>query len=302
VLNVFLDILFVAVFGMGTEGVALATVIAQALSALLCFLYINRKVPMLRLRRKDLVFDAVLLKDSIRLGLPMAIQQSVLALGGLAVQGLVNSYGATTIAAYWAATRIDQIATTFILSIGMATTTFTGQNVGAGRLDRIGKGLRASMAIIVVICIVITGVVLLFGESLIGLFSDRSTADPAVFSGIVAQGAEYMRVVSLFYVVFGLMFCTNGVLRGSGDVMVPLYTTLAALSVRVAAGYALSAVPWIGHRGIWWSIPIAWVLSASISAARYLSGAWKKKALAAPGRRGGTAEAAAPMIVEEECL
>jgi putative MATE family efflux protein len=295
-LNIALDFLFIPGLGMGPEGVALATVIAQTVSGLLCLRYINRKVPILRLTRKDLVFDGKLFATSIRVGLPMAIQQSVLGLSGLAVQGLVNSFGMVTITAYGAALRIDQIATAFILSIGMSTTTFTGQNVGAGRFDRVGKGLRASLVLMVLICLAITGIVLLFGEQLIALFV--GAGDVAVLQ----QGGEYLRVVSFFYVVFGLMFCMNGVLRGAGDVLVPLYTTIATLLTRVIAAYVLSAVATIGYRGIWWSIPVSWVLASMISSTRYFSGAWKKKALTAGQRRGAAANAATEVILEEECL
>ncbi len=296
VLNIGLDFVFIAGLGMGPEGVALGTVIAQTVSGVLCLVYINRRVPILKLSRKDLVFDGKLFATSIRVGLPMAVQQSVLGISGLAVQGLVNSFGLVTVTAYGAAIRIDQIATAFILSIGMSTTTFTGQNVGAGRFDRVGKGLRASLVLMVLICVVITGIVLLFGEQLIAMFVGAGD------TGVLQQGGEYLRVVSVFYVVFGLMFCMNGVLRGSGDVMVPLYTTIATLVTRVAAAYVLSAIASIGHRGIWWSIPVSWVLASSISTMRYFSGAWKTKALTARNRREAAANAAAQVILEEECL
>ena len=296
VLNVALLFLFIPGFGMGPAGSALATVLAQTVSGLLCLVYINRKVPILKLSRKDLVFDRKLFATSMRVGLPMAVQQSVLGLSGLAVQGLVNSFGYVTLTAFGAATRIDQIATAFILSIGMSTTTFTGQNVGAGRFDRVGKGLRASLVLMVLICLAISAVVLVFGESLIAVFVGSGE------TAILQQGAEYLHVVSYFYAVFGLMFCMNGVLRGSGDVMVPLYITIVTLLTRVAAAYVMSAIPAIGHRGIWWSIPVSWAIASTISSLRYFSGAWKTKALTARNRREAAADAAAQVIVEEECL
>ncbi len=273
-LNVALDLVFVMALRMGTEGVAWATVISQGISAVLCLVYMRRRIPLLRFSLAEMIFDRKLFATSIRLGLPMAFQQTLVSLGNIAIQGLINPFGTVTIAAFTAATRLDAIATTFIMSVGLSVTTFTGQNVGARKLDRVRQGYLASLALVTAICLLISTLVLSLGSRLIGLFIDGAASE-----AIIAQGTEYIEVVSYFYLVFGIMFCTNGVLRGAGDVLFPLANTLVALSVRVIAAYVLSAIPGIGYMGLVWAIPIGWVLSTLAAFLRLASGRWKTKSV-----------------------
>ena len=235
---------------MGVEGVAWATVISQAVSATLCIIYVYAKVEFLRIHPKDMVFDKELFIKSVKLGIPASIQQTVVSVSMMALQGLVNSYGVVTMAAYTAASKIDSIAMMPIMNLGLATSTFTAQNIGAGEVERVKRGYRRSLLIITICCIVTSAVILLFGSNLMSIFIDSKDYE------VIAQGNEYITVVSFFYILMGLMFVTNGVLRGSGDMAVSMASTITSLGTRIIAAYILSAIPTIGYKGIWWSIPI----------------------------------------------
>lgn len=270
-LNIALDLLFVLRFNMGVAGVAWATVIAQAVSALLSIIYIYWRVELLRLSPPDFVFDRELFIESVRLGIPASVQQTVLSLGMIAVQGLVNSFGSITMAAYTAAVRVDSIAMMPIMNLGLAVSTFTAQNIGAGDLKRVRRGYRRTLVMVAICCLAASAVILLFGPGLIRLFIDASEA------GVIAQGNDYITVVSFFYILMGLLFITNGVLRGSGDMTVSMVSTIVSLTARVVFAYYLSSHQNIGYRGIWWSIPIGWLFGFTVAYIRYRSGKWTEK-------------------------
>jgi len=270
-LNIGLDILFVTAFKMGVEGVAWATIISQAVSATLCIIYVYAKVELLKIQPEDMIFDKDLFIKSVKLGIPASIQQTVVSVSMMALQGLVNSYGVITIAAYTAASKIDSIAMMPIMNLGLATSTFTAQNIGAGEIGRVRRGYRRSLAMVTICCIITSAVILLFRSNLMSIFIDSKDIE------VIAQGNDYITVVSFFYILMGLMFVTNGVIRGSGDMTVSMVSTVASLGTRIIAAYILSSVSTIGYKGIWWSIPIGWTLGAFIAMFRYRSGKWVEK-------------------------
>ncbi|NLA10515.1 MAG: MATE family efflux transporter [Firmicutes bacterium] len=270
-LNIGLDLLFVLRYNMGVAGVAWATVVAQAVSVVLSIVYIYWRVDLLKLYPRDIVFDWKIFVEAVRLGIPASIQQTVLSLGMVAVQGLVNSFGSVTIAAYTAACRIDSIAMMPIMNLGLAVSTFTAQNIGASELDRVRRGYRQTLAMVAASCVITTTIVLLYGPKLIQLFVDAREVE------VIAQGNDYITVVSFFYIFMGLLFVTNGVLRGSGDMAVSMVSTIISLTARVIFAYLLSAKPEIGYRGLWWSIPIGWGFGFVVSYIRYRSGRWTEK-------------------------
>ncbi len=270
-LNIGLDLLFVLRYNMGVAGVAWATVVAQAVSVVLSIVYIYWRVDLLKLSPRDIVFDWKIFVEAVRLGIPASIQQTVLSLGMVAVQGLVNSFGSVTIAAYTAACRIDSIAMMPIMNLGLAVSTFTAQNIGASELDRVRRGYRQTLAMVAASCVITTTIVLLYGPKLIQLFVDAREVE------VIAQGNDYITVVSFFYIFMGLLFVTNGVLRGSGDMAVSMVSTIISLTARVIFAYLLSAKPEIGYRGLWWSIPIGWGFGFVVSYIRYRSGRWTEK-------------------------
>ena len=217
--------------------------------------------------------DMDIFKTMLRIGIPSSIQQTVASIGMMAMQALVNSFGSVTMAAYTAASRMDSFAMMPIMTLGMAVSTFTGQNIGANRLDRVRSGLWATTAMVVASCIIVSVLVFTVGPQMIQVFINAEETE------VIARGVEYMQTVSIFYVVFGIMNIFNGVLRGAGDTMVPMVTTIVALITRVSVGYWLVTFPNISYRGIWWAIPAGWVVGTIIPTFRYFSGAWKAKAV-----------------------
>ena len=273
VVNIGLDLYFVAVLGWGVAGVAWATLIAQALAAFSCGIYLYLKVPMFRFQLSDMTVDREILRTMIKIGLPTSIQQTFASMGMMAVQALVNSFGPITMAAYTAAGRMDSFAMMPIMNLGMAISTYTGQNIGAGKMKRIGEGLKSALIMVVGSAAIIGFLVFTFGPQLIQVFITAEHVD------VISQGVDYMRTVSIFYVAFGVLMVVNGVLRGAGDAMIPMYTTITSLIVRVGVAYWLSSIPTIAHRGIWWGIPAGWVIASAVPVYRYLSGKWKEKAV-----------------------
>ena len=276
--NVALDLLFVAGFGWGVSGAAVATILSQALSSILCMLYVYKKVPLLAIRRKEWVFDRKLFVTSVKLGIPSGVQQTLLSVGFMAIQGLVNSYGMTMTSAITMAGTLESIGTLPVMNIGMALTTFTGQNVGAGRFDRVRRGFRATLQIDLVAFVITAGVILLFGETMLKWFLPADI-EPAKMAELMEYALSYINFIALFIFLMGVMFAGNSLLRGAGDVMVPLLTTIIALSVRVLSAYTLSGVPAIGYRAIWYSIPLGWLLSTTIVLWRYFSNRWTTKSV-----------------------
>jgi putative MATE family efflux protein len=270
IVNIGLDLLFVVVFKWGIAGAAWATVISQVGAFATAILYLNRSHNLIRFAIRGLTFDWEIFRQSIRIGLPTGIQQTFVALGMMALMGIVNTFGTNVIAGYTAAGRIDSIAGLPAMSISMALSVFVGQNLGAGRVDRIRKGLNSSLQIASIISIVTTVCAILWSEPLMKIF----TTDP----NVIEVGKEYLIIVSLFYVVFSTMFVFNGLLRGAGATLIPMFVTLFSLwLIRIPLAWFLSKH--IGVQGIWWSIPIAWFIGMVCSYIYYKMGKWKDKAV-----------------------
>ena len=270
-LNIVLDILFVVPLGMGVAGAAWATVLAQALSAAGCILYAWKKIPVLRLKKSDFAFDKRILMQTIKMGVPGGIQNSVIAMSSMVVQSVVNSFGATIVAAYAGATKLDQLAMQPMMSLAMASATYTAQNIGAGKIQRVKRGFWSAIAMAAVFCLAMTGVLYLFGGNLMTLFVESSEV------AVLEAGVGYLRVVSLFYVVLGVLVILENMLRGAGDVYAPLTSNCVERVVRLVLAYSLSGM--IGYEGILWSAPLAWFAGLAICTVRYLSGKWQDKAL-----------------------
>ncbi len=270
ILNIIFDLVFVLVFNWGVSGVAFATVLAQAISFFMAILYLNRTHKVIRFRLLGLTFDRDIFKKSIRIGIPSGLQHTFVALGMMALISIVNTFGTATIAAYSIAVRIDSFAALPAMNFSQALSTFVGQNIGAGKTDRIKKGLIYTLLMTSVISIIVTFVAYFFGRELMGVF----TTDEEVIN----IGRTYLIIVSSFYLVFSAMFVTNGVLRGAGDTLASMFITLFSLwALRVPFSYLLSQS--YGAVGIWWGIPIAWIFGFVASLIYYRTGRWKSKAV-----------------------
>lgn len=272
ILNIILDIIFVAFMNMGVNGAAIATLIAQILSAVGLFLYFMKKLKTLPGEKSTTLFDTVILKNMLRIAIPSIIQQSMVSIGMMAVQGLVNSFGKEMVAGYTAATKIDSIAVMPMINIGIALSSYTAQNLGADKPERVKKGYHASVRLVLIFAVIISALIYIFGRYFVAAFIDSNVGSTAI-----SYGLEYLQIVSVFYVIMGFMFITGGVLRGAGDMKIFMLSTLVNIISRIAFAYIF--VPIIGHTAIFWSLPVGWLLAGTISFTRYISGKWKRKSI-----------------------
>lgn len=267
-LNVYLDIKFVTDFQMGVAGVAWATLIAQGVSAILSLAWLTiRMKDILKLPGAKL-FDTGLLKTICTMAVPSCLQQSIVSLGFVSVQALVNRYGGDFMAGYTAAIKIDSMAILPMVNVGNAVSNFTAQNIGAGKYERVGKGLKAGLLLSSSIAIAVSALLILWGDVFVGLFVD-SELNPKV----IETGTTYLRVVGVCYIIMGAMNSVNGALRGAGDVRRTFINTLCNFGTRVVLAYGLASV--VGSSVIWYSIPIGWMVALIMGTVRYRSEKWK---------------------------
>ena len=270
VLNIVLVLVFIEVFHWGIAGAAWATVIAQGTSFLLAVIYLNKFHDIIHFSFRTIVYDKKIFAKSLKIGIPAGFQQTFLALGMMALLRIVNHFGTDTIAAYSVAGRIDSFALLPAMNFSMALSTFVGQNMGANKPERVRKGFLATLLMTTILSVVVSVVIIIFGAGLMSMFTPDTE--------VIHIGRNYLVIVSAFYVVFSAMMVSNGVMRGAGDTLIPMFITLFSLWVlRVPISYFLSG--YMGSDGIWWSIPIAWTFGFIASYLYYLSGRWKRKVI-----------------------
>ncbi len=277
-LNIILDLVFVAKFGMGVSGVALATVLAQAVSAVLCFRRLAKLTDLFDLKISYMKINGKYSSNIIRLGLPSGLTQAIFSMAMIVVQSLTNSFGEMFIAANVIIMRVDGFAMLPNFSFGTAMTTYAGQNVGAKQFDRVTKGARQGTAIAVLTTSVLTGLILIFGKQLMGIFTD--TAE------LVELSRKMMGIIAAGYIAMAVTQSLSGVMRGAGDTMTPMWISLfttVAIRVPVAYGIAyLTRTPQLPNgrqECIFISLLCSWVLGAVVTTIFYLRGKWKKKAI-----------------------
>jgi putative MATE family efflux protein len=275
-LNIILDLIFVLVFHWGVAGVAIATVISEAVAFGAQILYLNKYHKVVKFSFTALQFDRTIFIKSIKIGLPTGFQQTFVAAGMVALYWVVNQFGVDANAAYSAAGRIDSFAAMPAMSFAVALSTFVGQNMGANRPDRVKAGLRATMIMTSVFSLLISLVTLLFGKYLMRMFTD----DPAV----IDLGVHYLQIIGSTYILFSIMFVINGVLRGAGDTLIPMFISLFSLwIIRIPMAWFLSHQAGMGVIGIWWSIPAGWLSGVILYYSYYRMGRWKKKVVVGRG-------------------
>lgn len=255
VLNIGLDLLFVVPLNMGVQGAALATVIAQYLAGAGLALYTWKAFPALRVRRQDRYWSKTALQQLLSLSGFTCLQQSVMNFGILMVQGLVNSFGTTVMAAFSVAVKIDTLAYMPVQDFGNAFSTFVAQNFGAQKRERIRSGVRWAVFWVVLFCLAIGGLVCLLAPRLMAVFVGGEAAE------VIAVGTGYLRIEGACYLGIGVLFLLYGYFRAVNRPGVSVVLTVCSLGTRVALAYALSALPALGVTGIWVSIPIGWLLA-----------------------------------------
>lgn len=268
-LNIVLDIIFVASFSMGVSGVAYATLIAQGLSAAISFVILLKRLKTFDITEPYRVYDWKMLFQMLRVAIPSTLQQSIVHIGMLMVQSVVNVFGSAVMAGFAAGTRIQSICIVPMLAMGNAMSTYTAQNMGAGKTDRVRKGYYHCYGILmvfaVVLCIVMEG----WGDYFIRCFLNEDSAKIAFQTGM-----DYVRFISYFYLFIGLKATTDGLLRGSGDMIVFTIANLINLGIRVSVSVLLT--PIIGVQAVWYAIPLGWIANYIISLFRYLTGKWEE--------------------------
>lgn len=262
VLNVVLDLGCVVGLGWGVKGAALATVAAQFVSGIGIAVYAWRCFPQLRPRREDCRWDRAALASILNLSVMTSVQQSIMNFGILMVQGLVNSFGPVTMAAFAAAVKIDSFAYLPVQDFGNAFSTFVAQNHGAHQPQRIRQGIRSAGAVSAVFCLIISGLVCVFAAPLMSIFIDPAQTQ------IIQAGVHYLRIEGACYIGIGVLFLLYGYYRAVERPAMSVVLTIASLGTRVALAYALSATA-LGVTGIWLSVPIGWALADGIGIGYY---------------------------------
>lgn len=278
VLNIVLDLWFVAGFHMGVAGVALATVIAQLVSAFMCFLKLCRMTDLFDLKLRYLKPNRENIVTVLRLGLPSGVTQAIFSLAMVVVQSLTNSFGELVIAANVIIMRVDGFAMMPNFSFGTAMTTYSGQNVGAKKLDRVKQGAKQGTLIAVGTSAVITALILMFGRYLMAIFT--STEE------LVLLSANMMKILAAGYIAMAVTQSLSGVMRGAGDTVTPMWISMiTTVAIRVPLAYGIAfltrtpEMPQGSYTCIWISLLCSWVLGAVITAFCYRLGRWKRKAL-----------------------
>lgn len=264
ILNIILDLWFVAGLGRGVAGAAEATVISQYVSGIGITIYTKIRFPHLLQKTPETRLRLDSIREITSFSFLTCLQQSIMNLGILTVQGLVNSFGTTIMAAFAAAVKIDAFAYLPVQDFGNAFSIFIAQNYGAGKPERIQKGIRTAMITSISFGLMISLLVFLFAEPLMGLFLDAGE------SAVIAEGARYLRIEGSFYALIGILFLLYGLYRALGKPGMSVILTVFSLGTRVLLAYILSAIPAIGVVGIWWAVPIGWFLADAVGIGYYL--------------------------------
>lgn len=265
VLNIALDLWFVAGLNRGVAGAAEATVISQYVSGIGIAVYARIKFPDLLKKDKEVRFRLRRMKEITSFSALTCLQQSIMNLGILAVQGLVNSFGTTVMAAFAAAVKIDAFAYLPVQDFGNAFSIFTAQNYGAKQTERIQKGIRTAVLTSVSFGVLISICVFVFAEPLMLLFIDAKE------TAVIAEGVRYLRIEGAFYFLIGVLFLLYGLYRALGRPGMSVVLTVVSLGIRVLLAYTLSAIPALGVGGIWWSVPIGWFLADAFGVLYYFA-------------------------------
>lgn len=278
VLNIILDLVFVAKFHMGVAGVSLATAVAQGISAALCMVRLMRMREHFELTRKTFIPSKHLVSKIIKLGLPSGLTQAIMSSAMIIVQSLTNSFGEMFIAANVIVMRVDGFAMMPNMTFGMAMTTYTGQNVGAKKYDRCTKGAKQGVILALICSTTITATILLFGKYLMMVFTDTKE--------LVELSVYVMRILAVGYIAVAVTQSLSGVMRGAGDTVTPMWISLCqTIVIRVPLAYGISyltrteELPYGRFECIALSLMISWVMGALLTAVFYKRGKWKEKAV-----------------------
>lgn len=268
-INIVLDLVFVLQFNWSVFGVAFATVIAQLVAAIGSFIYACHTISFFRVRKEYRAFRKDIAGKCFQLGLPIALQNSMIAVSCVFLQRVVNGFGESVVAANTALGRIEQIVQQPYGSLGAAITTYTGQNIGAGKVDRVKQGYRVGFISVVIISLVMLIPGQFFGEQIVGIFVQDAE--------VIAIGAKGLAITSLFYFFLGMIYVARSVLNGAGDAVYAMINGLMEVAGRVGFAIPLTAIPFIGMWGVFLTTGLTWALTGIVSMHRYAKGGWTHK-------------------------
>lgn len=277
VLNVVLDLIFVAVLKGGVAGAAAATILAQGISAAMTWVYLIKRVPEFRRQPDTPWLSREMMGTTVRFGLPMALQQGSVSLGHLLLQGLINPFGTVVIGAFASASKIDLFTLMPTMGLSSALATFSAQNTGAGNLERIRRGFRVTSGMAIGISAVLGGLVWWNRAWLISLFVSAEDY-PELAGDMILAGAEMLAILPCFYTLVVLINMCQSVISGAGDTTFSMLTSIGMMVLRI--GFAWGFIHWfgMGRQGLWWSFPASWAVTLAVVLIYYFSGRWKAKA------------------------
>lgn len=270
ILNIGMNVLFVAGFSMGVAGVGYATVLATMISAVICILILWKKQTIIHPEKDTIAFDWTIARHMVKIGIPSALVTATISIGNMITQRFINGYGATVMAAYSAANKIEMLLAYTPGGLTGAMQFFTGQNVGAGNYDRVKQGYRAMMKIGLVYTAIAMTVMIVFRTPLIGIFSKEG-------GDMVLIGGQYLVVSAIGQIFLNITYMSKSTLIGAGDSMAPVYVGLLEMAGRIIGGVVLAS--FFGYLGVFAGLPIGWGLGMIYGVSRYMSGSWMKKRL-----------------------
>lgn len=272
-INVVLDLILVLKFGLGVSGTAYATVISQAIAALGCTCFALYKNPYFKLKREHWEVNWPIITKCIRIGIPVAAQNSMIAFSMIALQSVANGFGEIAIAAYTATSRVEQLIQQPFSSLGAAIATFTGQNIGANKLDRVKRGYHKSIILVAAFSVMALLMAQLGGRAIMQVFvKDES---------VITLGARAIKITSCMYFPLGIIYITRGLLNGAGDAFYSMINGVVEFTGRVGFSRVLATVPAFGVWSVWCTTGLTWLITAIASIIRYKQGKWKKKSIIA---------------------
>lgn len=270
ILNIFLDLLFVKTFRMGVAGAGIATIISQFLSGTGSLMFALKKNPFFRIPKELRKPDTGIIWQCTRMGVPLAFQTSLIAVSCVALQSVVNTFGSVVIAAFTATSRIEQLVQQPYNSLGMAVSTYTGQNIGAGKIQRVRQGYRKGLMIMAVFSLIMIPLAQFGGEFIMRLFVKESD--------VISFGARALKITSWFYLFLGTIYVTRGLLNGAGDAVFAFANGVVEMLGRICLARPLTLIPAVGVWGVWLATALTWMIAGTFNASRYLQGKWKKNA------------------------
>lgn len=267
ILNIVLDLYFVRVANMGVAGAGIATIISQLLSGIGSLLFAIWKNPYFKIGKEHMKAEPDIVWQCVRMGIPLAFQTSLIAISCVVLQSVVNTFGSVVVAAFTATSRIEQLVQQPYNSLGMAMSTYTGQNIGAGKIDRVKQGYRKGWLIMAVFSFAMMPMAQFGGEFIMKLFVDDAE--------VIALGSQALKITSWFYLFLGSIYVTRGMLNGAGDAVFSFINGLVEMAGRICLAKPLTMIPAIGVWGVWLATALTWLITGVVSMIRYFQGKWK---------------------------